>query len=44
MASPIERHIALLDAVIHTRGGVHFKTVGDAGQAAFNGPVMPGHK
>ncbi|MCD6032016.1 MAG: adenylate/guanylate cyclase protein [Thermomicrobiales bacterium] len=35
MAAAVERHIALLDAAILTHGGVHFKTVGDAVQAAF---------
>jgi predicted ATPase/class 3 adenylate cyclase len=35
MAVAVERHIALLDAAIHAYGGVHFKTVGDAVQAAF---------
>src|SRR5215218_2966225 len=39
MAAAVERHLALLDAAIHAHGGVHFKTVGDAIQAAF--PTAP---
>src|SRR6187401_647072 len=39
MAAAVERHIALLDGVIQAQGGVHFKTVGDAVQAAF--PTAP---
>src|ERR671913_842519 len=39
MAAAVERHIALLDAAIQAHGGVHFKTVGDAVQAAF--PTAP---
>src|SRR5919107_5988110 len=39
MAAAIERHLALLDAAILAHGGVHFKTVGDAVQAAF--PAAP---
>src|SRR5215212_8139843 len=35
MAAAVERHVALLDAAIRAHGGVHFKTVGDAVQAAF---------
>ena len=35
MAIAVERHLALLDAAIAAHGGVHFKTVGDAVQAAF---------
>jgi predicted ATPase len=35
MAAAVARHMALLGAAIHTHGGVHFKTVGDAVQAAF---------
>nr|MBA2598483.1 adenylate/guanylate cyclase domain-containing protein [Chloroflexia bacterium] len=35
MARAVARHIALLDAAIETHGGSHFKTVGDAVQAAF---------
>jgi predicted ATPase/class 3 adenylate cyclase len=36
MAIAVERHIALLDAAIAAHDGVHFKTVGDAVQAAFH--------
>jgi predicted ATPase/class 3 adenylate cyclase len=39
MAAAVDRHIALLDAAIQAHGGVHFKTVGDAVQAAF--PTAP---
>jgi class 3 adenylate cyclase len=39
MAAAVERHIALLDAAIHAHGGIHFKTIGDAVQAAF--PTAP---
>jgi predicted ATPase/class 3 adenylate cyclase len=39
MASAVARHLALLDAAIAARGGVHFKTVGDAVQGAF--PTAP---
>jgi class 3 adenylate cyclase len=39
MADAVERHITLLDAVIQAHGGVPFKTVGDAVQAAF--PTAP---
>ena len=39
MAAVVARHMALLDAAIHAHGGVHFKTVGDAVQAAF--PTAP---
>src|SRR5215212_5530726 len=39
MAAAVERHIALLDAAIQAHSGVHFKTVGDAVQAAF--PTAP---
>jgi class 3 adenylate cyclase len=39
MADAIQRHIALLDAAINAHGGIHFKTVGDAIQAAF--PTAP---
>jgi class 3 adenylate cyclase len=35
MTAAVQRHIALLDAAIQDHGGVHFKTVGDAVQAAF---------
>lgn len=36
MRAVVARHIALLDAAIADHGGVHFKTVGDAVQAAFH--------
>jgi class 3 adenylate cyclase len=39
MAAAVARHLAVLDAAIQTHGGVHFKTVGDAVQAAF--PAAP---
>jgi predicted ATPase/class 3 adenylate cyclase len=39
MAAAVARHIALLDAAIQAHGGIHFKTVGDAVQAAF--PTAP---
>jgi predicted ATPase/class 3 adenylate cyclase len=39
MAAAVERHLALLDAAIQAHGGVHFKTIGDAVQAAF--PAAP---
>ena len=39
MTAAVERHITLLDAAIAAYGGVHFKTVGDAVQAAF--PTAP---
>ncbi|MGH2618812.1 MAG: ATP-binding protein, partial [Thermomicrobiales bacterium] len=35
MRDAFVRHLALLDAAIAAHGGVHFKTVGDATQAAF---------
>jgi class 3 adenylate cyclase len=35
MAAAVERHLTLLDTAIAAHGGVHFKTVGDAVQAAF---------
>ncbi|HET7095080.1 MAG TPA: tetratricopeptide repeat protein, partial [Thermomicrobiales bacterium] len=35
MRRAVERHLALLDAAIAANRGVHFKTVGDAVQAAF---------
>src|SRR3954453_7124673 len=38
-AAAVERHVTLLDAAIQTHGGVHFKTIGDAVQAAF--PTAP---
>jgi predicted ATPase/class 3 adenylate cyclase len=39
MAAAVERHIALLDSAIQDHGGIHFKTIGDAVQAAF--PTAP---
>ena len=39
MWAAVERHFALLDAAISAQGGVLFKTVGDAVQAAF--PSVP---
>src|SRR5215212_8020055 len=39
MAAAVERHLALLDAAIASHHGIHFKTVGDAVQAAF--PTAP---
>jgi predicted ATPase/class 3 adenylate cyclase len=36
MASAVARHLALLDAAIQAHGGVLFKIVGDAVQAAFS--------
>ncbi|HEX2224765.1 MAG TPA: AAA family ATPase [Thermoanaerobaculia bacterium] len=39
MAAAVARQIALLDAAIQAHGGIHFKTVGDAVQAAF--PTAP---
>jgi predicted ATPase/class 3 adenylate cyclase len=39
IASAVVRHLELLDAAIAAHGGVHFKTVGDAVQAAF--PTAP---
>src|SRR5690242_16449086 len=35
MMAVVERHLALLDEAIETNHGVHFKTIGDAVQAAF---------
>jgi predicted ATPase/class 3 adenylate cyclase len=35
MAAAVARHLTVLDAAIQAHGGVHFKTVGDAIQAAF---------
>jgi predicted ATPase/class 3 adenylate cyclase len=35
MRRAVDRHLELLDAAIITHGGIHFKTVGDAVQAAF---------
>jgi predicted ATPase/class 3 adenylate cyclase len=40
MAQAVDRHLALLRAVVGDHGGVPFKTVGDAVQAAF--PTAPG--
>ena len=40
MTAAVNRHLALLNAAIQQHGGVHFKTVGDAVQAAF--PTAPG--
>src|SRR5262245_44543059 len=39
MAAAVERHLALLRTAIETHGGVLFKVVGDAVQAAF--PTAP---
>ena len=39
MAAAVARHLALLDVAIYAHGGIHFKTVGDAVQAAF--PTAP---
>ena len=39
MAAAVARHMTLLDAAIQARDGIHFKTVGDAVQAAF--PTAP---
>jgi predicted ATPase/class 3 adenylate cyclase len=39
MASAVKRHLVLLDAAIASHHGIHFKTVGDAVQAAF--PTAP---
>jgi predicted ATPase/class 3 adenylate cyclase len=36
MAAAVARHLALLDQAISSHQGVHFKTVGDAVQAAFS--------
>lgn len=35
MLATVQRHLALLDDAITTHHGVHFKTIGDAVQAAF---------
>ena len=35
MGQALERHNAILDAAITAHGGIHFKTIGDAFQAAF---------
>ena len=39
MWAAVERHFALLRAAIAAHDGVHFKTIGDAVQAAF--PTVP---
>jgi predicted ATPase len=39
MSAAVDRHIALLRAAIAAQDGVHFKTIGDAVQAAF--PTVP---
>jgi class 3 adenylate cyclase len=39
MAAAVQRRITVLDAAILAHGGVHFKTIGDAVQAAF--PTAP---
>jgi class 3 adenylate cyclase len=39
MASAVDRHLTLLDQAIDSHNGFHFKTVGDAVQAAF--PTAP---
>ncbi|MCD6058137.1 MAG: adenylate/guanylate cyclase protein [Thermomicrobiales bacterium] len=39
MAAAVARHIVLLDAAIQAHGGVQYKTIGDAVQAAF--PTAP---
>jgi class 3 adenylate cyclase len=39
MAAAVQRHLALLRAAIEARGGVLFKVVGDAVQAAI--PTTP---
>src|SRR3954452_6791996 len=39
MANAVDRHLALLDTAITAHHGIHFKTVGDAVQAAF--PTAP---
>jgi predicted ATPase/class 3 adenylate cyclase/Tfp pilus assembly protein PilF len=39
MAAAVGCHVSLLDTAIQRHGGVHFKTVGDAVQAAF--PTAP---
>jgi predicted ATPase len=36
MSAAVARHSVLLDAAIHAHGGIRFKTVGDAIQAAFH--------
>src|SRR3954454_4387112 len=39
MAAAVARHLTVLDKAIEDHGGIHFKTVGDAVQAAF--PTAP---
>ena len=39
MRVALERHNAILTAAIRAHGGYHFKTIGDAFQAAFSDPV-----
>src|SRR5215212_2865195 len=39
MQTAVDRHLALLDTAIASHHGIHFKTVGDAVQAAF--PTAP---
>src|SRR3954467_14076656 len=39
MAAAVARHLVVLDEAIEDHGGIHFKTVGDALQAAF--PTAP---
>jgi len=39
MRVAVDRHLALLTAAVTAHGGVHFKTIGDAIQAAF--PTTP---
>jgi class 3 adenylate cyclase len=35
IAPTVERHVALLDVAFRAHRGVHFKTIGNAVQAAF---------
>src|SRR3712207_5011838 len=39
MWSALDRHNAILDEAIRAHGGYHFKTIGDAFQAAFADPA-----
>jgi predicted ATPase/class 3 adenylate cyclase len=39
MRAAVDRHLAMLDGAVTAHGGVHFKTVGDAIQAAFGDPA-----
>ena len=39
MQTAVDRHLDLLDTAIASHHGIHFKTVGDAVQAAF--PTAP---